>query len=69
MYTGHIVTGPDKERDYKQSQKLPYLRTESIFRSRKQSSHRIRMQIPAEVSQKDFRDPKVFMRDGITMPS
>ncbi|WP_224725700.1 glycoside hydrolase family 32 protein [Paenibacillus vietnamensis] len=65
MYTGHIVTGPDKDRDYQQNQNLA-VSTDGI-RFEKLANNPVLgpEQIPAGASPKDFRDPKVFEREGI----
>lgn len=65
MYTGHVITGPDKENDFRQNQNIAV--SEDGIRFEKLTSNPVigSEQIPAEISQKDFRDPKVFMREGI----
>jgi len=60
MYTGHIITGPDKERDYKQVQNIAVSEDGIHFRKLEQNPVISSEQIPQGVSQKDFRDPKVF---------
>ncbi len=62
MYTGHIVTGTDN--DYRQNQNIA-VSEDGIHFEKLAANPVIRTeQIPAGVSQKDFRDPKVFERDG-----
>lgn len=64
MYTGHSISGPDKDRDYKQSQGIA-VSEDGITFSKWESNPVIGYnEIPEGVSQKDFRDPKVFMRNG-----
>ncbi len=64
MYTGHRMSGPDKDRDYKQSQGIA-VSEDGITFSKWESNPVIGYnEIPEGVSQKDFRDPKVFMRNG-----
>ncbi|MCZ8514187.1 glycoside hydrolase family 32 protein [Paenibacillus filicis] len=64
MYTGHTVTGPDKDRDYKQAQGLA-VSEDGVRFDKWVGNPVIRYdQIPDGVSRKDFRDPKVFRRDG-----
>ncbi|OMF35870.1 sucrose-6-phosphate hydrolase [Paenibacillus sp. FSL H8-0548] len=64
MYTGHIVTGPDRDNDYRQNQNIAV--SEDGIHFEKLASNPIisAEDIPAGASQKDFRDPKVFERDG-----
>ncbi|MDQ8734061.1 glycoside hydrolase family 32 protein [Paenibacillus sp. LHD-38] len=65
MYTGHVITGPDKENDYRQNQNIAV--SEDGIRFEKLTSNPVigSELIPADVSQKDFRDPKVFTREGV----
>ncbi|MNX52791.1 Sucrose-6-phosphate hydrolase [compost metagenome] len=64
LYTGHVVTGPDKDQDYKQSQGLA-VSVDGVTFEKWQGNPIIGYnEIPEEVSQKDFRDPKVFMKNG-----
>ncbi|WP_082198445.1 glycoside hydrolase family 32 protein [Bacillus sp. FJAT-26390] len=65
MYTGHLVTGPDKDNDYRQNQNIAV--SEDGIRFEKLTSNPVigPEQIPAGLSRKDFRDPKVFERDGV----
>ncbi|WP_199624625.1 glycoside hydrolase family 32 protein [Paenibacillus alkalitolerans] len=64
MYTGHIVTGPDKDKDYYQVQNIAVSRDGATFVKWNTNPVIDRAQIPDGVSRKDFRDPKVFERDG-----
>lgn len=64
MYTGHVVTGPDITRDYKQAQGLAISDDGVIFKKYAGNPVIGYDQIPAGLSQKDFRDPKVLERDG-----
>ncbi|MEN1989366.1 glycoside hydrolase family 32 protein [Paenibacillus hubeiensis] len=64
LYTGHVVTGPDKENDYIQTQNLA-VSDNGIDFVKSPLNPVIRVdQIPQHTSSKDFRDPKVFMRDA-----
>ncbi|WP_082360775.1 glycoside hydrolase family 32 protein [Bacillus sp. FJAT-28004] len=65
MYTGHLITGPNKDLDYCQNQNIAV--SEDGIRFEKLTSNPVigPEQIPAGLSQKDFRDPKVFERDGV----
>ncbi|MGG1311483.1 glycoside hydrolase family 32 protein [Cohnella laeviribosi] len=64
MYTGHIMTGPDPKNDYYQIQNLAV--SEDGVRFRKVDDNPVigLSHIPPGASRKDFRDPKVFRRDG-----
>lgn len=64
MYTGHVMTGPDKDRDYKQSQGVAVSEDGVVFKKWADNPVIGYDQIPQGASQKDFRDPKVFERDG-----
>ncbi|MGG1878344.1 glycoside hydrolase family 32 protein [Paenibacillus cisolokensis] len=64
MYTGHILTGPDNDRDYKQVQNLAVSEDGIHFTKIADNPVISSDQIPQGVSQKDFRDPKVFEQDG-----
>lgn len=64
LYTGHVVTGPDPERDYMQSQGIAVSEDGVSFEKWKGNPIIGYDEIPDGVSQKDFRDPKVFMRNG-----
>ncbi|TYP71082.1 glycoside hydrolase family 32 protein [Paenibacillus methanolicus] len=64
MYTGHVVTGPDKDRDYKQSQGIAVSEDGVTFEKHARNPVIGYDQIPEWASQKDFRDPKVFERNG-----
>nr|WP_251375751.1 glycoside hydrolase family 32 protein [Paenibacillus sp. YPG26] len=64
VYTGHVVTGPDKDEDYKQSQGIAVSKDGVIFEKWQGNPVIGYNEIPAEVSQKDFRDPKVFAKNG-----
>lgn len=60
LYTGHIYTGPDKSKDYKQVQNLAYSKDGINFIKYSKNPVIGEKQIPEEASKKDFRDPKVF---------
>ena len=64
MYTGHIIIGPDKDIDYRQNQNIAV--SEDGIRFEKLANNPVIApeQMPAGISEKDFRDPKVFERDG-----
>ncbi|RTE09155.1 glycoside hydrolase family 32 protein [Paenibacillus whitsoniae] len=64
MYTGHVVTGPDKDNDYIQTQNLAVSDEGVRFEKIQQNPVIPVSLIPTSASQKDFRDPKVFERDG-----
>ncbi|MCZ8522799.1 MULTISPECIES: glycoside hydrolase family 32 protein [Paenibacillus] len=64
MYTGHVVTGPDKDKDYYQTQSLAVSGDGVNFVKADANPVIGLQQIPEGVSRKDFRDPKVFERDG-----
>jgi beta-fructofuranosidase len=64
MYTGHLVTGPDKDQDYKQSQGIAISEDGVTFSKWEHNPVIGYDEIPEEINQKDFRDPKVFMRNG-----
>ncbi|CAM3040334.1 glycoside hydrolase family 32 protein [Paenibacillus sediminis] len=64
MYTGHVMTGPDRDNDYKQSQGIAYSKDGVTFTKWEGNPVIGYDEIPAGVSQKDFRDPKVFVKDG-----
>ncbi|MFC0213525.1 glycoside hydrolase family 32 protein [Paenibacillus chartarius] len=64
MYTGHVVTGPDNNQDYKQSQGLAISENGIDFEKYEGNPVIGYDEIPAGVSVKDFRDPKVFERNG-----
>ncbi|MGO4692828.1 glycoside hydrolase family 32 protein [Paenibacillus sp. 2TAB26] len=65
MYTGHLITGPNRELDYSQNQNIA-VSDDGIHFEKLASNPVIGSdQIPSGFSQKDFRDPKVFERDGI----
>ncbi|MBU5440923.1 glycoside hydrolase family 32 protein [Paenibacillus sp. MSJ-34] len=64
LYTGHIVTGPDNKNDYMQSQCLA-LSDDGVHFEKFAGNPVIPVsQIPEGASLKDFRDPKVFERNG-----
>lgn len=65
MYTGHVVTGPDNTKDYKQSQGIAVSEDGVTFVKWKDNPVIGYEAIPSGVSRKDFRDPKVFKRDGM----
>ncbi|AEM79243.1 glycoside hydrolase family 32 protein [Thermoanaerobacter wiegelii] len=60
LYTGHIYTGPDKSKDYRQVQNLAYSKDGINFIKYSKNPVIGEKQIPEEASKKDFRDPKVF---------
>lgn len=64
MYTGHVTTGPDTSNHYVQTQNLAV--SEDGVRFVKYESNPVigLRQIPEGASLKDFRDPKVFERNG-----
>ncbi|RAI91770.1 beta-fructofuranosidase [Paenibacillus pabuli] len=65
MYTGHVVTGPDKDNDYRQTQNIAASDNGVDF-VKSALNPVIRLdQIPEHTSPKDFRDPKVFERNGV----
>ncbi|WP_258171093.1 glycoside hydrolase family 32 protein [Paenibacillus sp. R14(2021)] len=64
MYTGHVVTGPDNTMDYKQAQGLAYSKDGQTFKKYVNNPVIGYDLIPSGVSQRDFRDPKVFHHDG-----
>ncbi len=65
MYTGHLIQGPDKDRDYSQNQNLAVSKDGIDFQKYADNPVLGPEQIPAGASLKDFRDPKLFVRDGI----
>ncbi|MFM9277224.1 glycoside hydrolase family 32 protein [Paenibacillus jiagnxiensis] len=60
MYTGHVVTGPDKDQDYKQSQGIAVSEDGVTFEKWEGNPVIGYDAVPDTVSRKDFRDPKVF---------
>lgn len=64
MYTGHVVTGPDKDNDYFQTQNIAVSSDGVYFRKHGSNPVIDLPQIPAGASHKDFRDPKVFELGG-----
>ncbi|QYR22305.1 glycoside hydrolase family 32 protein [Paenibacillus sp. sptzw28] len=64
MYTGHFMTGPDKDRDYKQAQGIAVSEDGLTFAKWDGNPVIGYDGIPDGISQKDFRDPKVFMLGG-----
>ncbi|MFD0694570.1 glycoside hydrolase family 32 protein [Paenibacillus sp. GCM10027628] len=64
MYTGHIITGPDKDNDYIQKQNMAVSSDGVVFEKLADNPVIDNSQIPEGASLKDFRDPKVFERDG-----
>lgn len=65
MYTGHVVTGPDKDNDYRQTQNIAVSDNGVDFVKSALNPVIGLDQIPQHTSPKDFRDPKVFERNGI----
>lgn len=64
MYTGHVMTGLDKNKDYFQTQNIA-VSADGINFSKLVINPVIGLpQIPPGASLKDFRDPKVFEREG-----
>jgi beta-fructofuranosidase len=64
MYTGHVVTGPDIDQDYKQSQGIAISDDGVNFTKWGNNPVIGYDEIPEEISKKDFRDPKMFVRNG-----
>ncbi|HUC92894.1 MAG TPA: glycoside hydrolase family 32 protein [Paenibacillus sp.] len=65
MYTGHILGDADTNNDYYQVQNLAVSNDGGVSFVKWASNPVIdRTQIPPGASRKDFRDPKVFERDG-----
>ncbi|WP_341279906.1 glycoside hydrolase family 32 protein [Paenibacillus sp. FSL H8-0537] len=64
MYTGHVVTGPNGDTDYYQTQNIAVSGDGVTFAKLASNPVLGLEQIPAGTSRKDFRDPKVFVRDG-----
>ncbi|CAN7366309.1 glycoside hydrolase family 32 protein [Paenibacillus sp. LjRoot153] len=64
MYTGHMMTGPNKDIDYVQTQSIAQSEDGVNFEKIAQNPVIPASLIPTGASQKDFRDPKVFERDG-----
>lgn len=64
MYTGHVVTGPDKDQDYKQSQGIAVSEDGVTFEKWEGNPVIGYDAIPDTISRKDFRDPKVFRHEG-----
>lgn len=64
LYTGHVVTGPDMDHDYIQTQNLAVSDDGITFDKWSGNPVIPTLQIPEGISQKDFRDPKVFERNG-----
>lgn len=62
MYTGNAITGPDKEKDYKQTQCIAYSSDEVNFTKYSENPVINTQQIPLGASKKDFRDPNVFKK-------
>ncbi|MGG2199164.1 glycoside hydrolase family 32 protein [Paenibacillus sp.] len=62
MYTGHVETGPDKDRDYRQEQAIAVSEDGVTFVKWKDNPVIAAGAIPLGVSRQDFRDPKVFKR-------
>ncbi|WP_366293304.1 glycoside hydrolase family 32 protein [Paenibacillus sp. AN1007] len=65
MYTGHVVTGPDKDKDYRQTQNIAVSENGVDFVKSELNPVIGLHQIPEHASPKDFRDPKVFERNGM----
>ncbi|WP_284640750.1 glycoside hydrolase family 32 protein [Paenibacillus silviterrae] len=64
MYTGHVVTGPDKDNHYAQSQGIAVSEDGVRFVKSERNPVIGADQIPSGSSKKDFRDPKLFEKDG-----
>lgn len=63
MYTGFVFTGPDKEKDYRQTQCLAYSEDGAGVFKKVKSNPVIGVDlIPDEASKRDFRDPKLIQR-------
>ncbi|MGG4215693.1 glycoside hydrolase family 32 protein [Paenibacillus sp. FSL L8-0638] len=63
MYTGHVVTGPDKDQDYKQSQGIAVSEDGVTFEKWEGNPVIGYDAVPDTISRKDFRDPKVFRHE------
>jgi len=64
IYTGHVLTGPDKEHDYVQTQNLAISTDGITFNKWSDNPVIPLLEIPEGISKKDFRDPKVIERNG-----
>lgn len=60
MYTGFVYTGPNKTKDYRQTQCLAYSEDGIVFEKLKINPVIGEDLIPAEASNRDFRDPKLI---------
>ncbi|BCZ44773.1 glycosyl hydrolase [Clostridium gelidum] len=60
MYTGHVHTGPNKKKDYKQLQCLAYSQDGIDFTKSKHNPVIGSYQVPENSSKKDIRDPKTY---------
>ncbi len=60
VYTGHINTGDDKRRDYRQVQNIAFSDDGVRFNKYEKNPIIDDKQIPDKASKKDFRDPKIF---------
>lgn len=64
MYTGHVTTDSQGRSDVRQTQGIAVSSDGITFAKWKDNPVLGGGQIPPEVNQRDFRDPKVFRRDG-----
>lgn len=62
MYTGHVYTGPNKEKHYRQTQCIACSDDGITFEKYESNPVIDTDRIPENASKKDFRDPKVFKR-------
>ncbi|MCM8711575.1 glycoside hydrolase family 32 protein [Clostridium sp. SYSU_GA19001] len=65
VYTGHVYTGVDKSKDYKQTQGIAYSENGIFFEKYHGNPVINSNQIPEAANKKDCRDPKVFKIDDI----
>jgi len=65
IYTGHVYTGDNKSKDYKQTQGIAYSEYGFIFKKYDKNPVVDAEKLPEGASKKDFRDPKVFEANGI----
>lgn len=64
MYTGHVHIETGNDKVYKQTQCLASSQDGIAFEKAESNPVIDSRQLPEEASKKDFRDPKVFERDG-----
>lgn len=65
MYTGHVMTGADAANGQQQTQNIAVSEDGVDFRKFVHNPVIDLAQIPQGASQRDFRDPKLFERDGV----